>query len=182
VVPRSIRVVLSRISSLQDHSDTPASILPPLPISSGLFGNTTSGVSRERRGFRITSSSSFVACNRLYSGFSIGTSTLYFPMDIGLHPAKTGSARIPLFTGLSQNRTLPVITVLQLLRSFRRSVLTDLQPATLAGIPDWVGLPSLKLSAYCLCASASNNRSGCLLDTVSGQVRAKCYHSTPPSA
>ena len=64
-----------------------------------------------RQGLRCPSRVSFTACHRPYSGFLTGACPLCFPVSIDLPLRRRGSASILSSTGLSRNRTLPVIPV-----------------------------------------------------------------------
>ncbi len=66
---------------------------------------------QKRRGLRYYLSITFTACRWPYSGFLAGANPLCFPASSGLPPRRTGSASSLSLTGLSRNRTLPIITV-----------------------------------------------------------------------
>ena len=120
---RSRRVMLSLPSSLQGHSDFPAPVTNFLPVSSDLKLLTAVRVLQRRWDLRYYISSSFTACHRPYSGSFAGAYALSYPANIGLLSKRRRSASILISrSGLSRNRTLPVISVRRSLTKLHRSL------------------------------------------------------------
>ena len=120
---RSRRVMLSLPSSLQGHSDFPTPITNFSPVSSDLKLLTAVRVLRRRWDLRYYISSSFTACHRPYSGSFAGAYALSFPANIGLLSKRRRSASILINrSGLSRNRTLPVMSVRRSLTKLHRSL------------------------------------------------------------
>jgi hypothetical protein len=131
---------------------------------------TTGGVSSKnlmtlerRRGLRFDLHVSVLTCHRPYSGFLTGAYSLYFSVSVGLPHRRRGSACIPPPAGFSRNRTLPAISVRSHFTKLHRS-----RYATACKFDEhpWPGTTHLSMS---------------LRDTMSGQVRPRCYHLNPPS-
>ena len=142
MAPRSGQVMLSCLSSLQDHSDFPTPITAILPVSSDLIAAYRRRSPAETLGSQVLPPLSVTACRWLYPGSPSSAYALCFLDGDGLLPDYRGSARIfvyEVYPSIGLSQLCPSDSILR-----GCTIRLMLRPAVLAGTPDWVRPANLR--------------------------------------